>query len=130
MLGSASFDMERPAEAMNHDMTGRAMLGQTTAGFEREQQEPQRPPMDQASLSVPIFGWVRLDPERAGKIWKVEWHGSPGQSVARMRAKPLVRLIHGRPHSRTCGEHRAGAAWHRERLDGLMDTNTADVAGY
>jgi hypothetical protein len=91
------FDLELAPEAVNHDVTGRPMLRQTTAGVEGEEQEPERPAMDQARLTMPVLSRVGLGPERAGKIWKIETYYGAGHSVAWVRPEPLVELVHDVP---------------------------------
>jgi len=49
---TTGLDAQRAPKTVNHDMTWGPMLRQATAGLECEQQDPKRPPMDQASLVV------------------------------------------------------------------------------
>jgi hypothetical protein len=74
---AARFDVELTPQAVDDDVAGRAMLRQAAAGIEGEQQQPEVPPMDQASLPMPVLGRVGLGLEGAGQIGEVERHDGP-----------------------------------------------------
>ena len=90
MLCRVRLDRQLAPEAVNHDVPGGAMLREPASRVEREQQEPERPPMDQAGLPVASLRGVGLGVERAGEIGKIEGYHRSGQSITRMRPEPLV----------------------------------------
>ena len=54
------------------------MLRQPAASFEREEQEPEVPAVDQTGLPMPVLRWVWLGLLGSGKIRKVQRHYGPG----------------------------------------------------
>jgi hypothetical protein len=62
MVVRARLDGQVTPKTVNDDMPWGAMLGQVTARFEYEQQQPKRPAMNQAGLPVAILRGVRLGP--------------------------------------------------------------------
>jgi hypothetical protein len=52
VVSTACLDAQLAPKTVNNDMTWGPMLRQATTGLKCEQQEPKRPPVDQASLVV------------------------------------------------------------------------------
>jgi hypothetical protein len=90
MLCRVRLDRQLSPEAVNHDVPRGAMLRQPATRVEREEKEPERPPMDQTGLPVARLRGVGLGVERAGEVGKIERYYRSGQSSTRMRPEPLV----------------------------------------
>jgi hypothetical protein len=87
-------DSQLTAEAVDHDVARGAMLRQATTRLEYEQHEPEGPSMNQPCLPMAALRRVRLGMKGAGEVRKIEGYDWAGQSSARMRPEPFVRLIH------------------------------------
>jgi hypothetical protein len=94
MVCGTRLDGQLTSKAVNHHLARGSMLREVTSWFECEQQQPERPPMNQPRLPMAALGRVRFGVQRAGEIWKIESNHWSGQPSARMRPQPLVWLIH------------------------------------
>jgi hypothetical protein len=87
-------DDQLSPKAVNHDVARGPMLWQATAWIEGEQQQPERPPMNQPCLPMATRGRVRFGVQGVSEISKIEGDHGAGQPSAWMRPQPLVWLIH------------------------------------
>jgi hypothetical protein len=91
---STCLDGQFAPKAVNHHVARGSMLWQAPAWLECEQQQPERPLMNQPCLPMATLGRVRFGAQGAGEIWEIERNHRSGQPSARMRPQPLVWLIH------------------------------------
>ena len=70
------------------------MLWQAPAWLEGEQQQPERPPMNQPCLPMATRGRVRFGVQGVSEVSKIEGNHRAGQPSAWMRPQPLVWRIH------------------------------------
>jgi hypothetical protein len=87
---AGGFDDQFTTQTVNHHIARSSMLRQATTGLECEQQDSQRPTMNQAGLPVTTLGRMRLSLESAGKIREIESYYGARKASARMRPEPLV----------------------------------------
>ena len=114
MAAARGVDLERASQAVNHHVTRRAVLRESSSGFEREQKHAQRASMGQSRLPVTLNRGMWLRVERAGEVGKIERHHRSGETSARVRPQPLRRLGHAIP-----------GIWHEENGSGMAHDGTA-----
>jgi hypothetical protein len=81
---------------VNQDVAGRPVLRQPRSRLEGEQYQAERPAVDQPCLPVTVLRRVWLGPKPLREIGKIEEHGRPEESVARMRPESFVRHLASR----------------------------------
>ncbi len=93
-LFRSRLDSQLASNAVNYHVARGAMLRQTPPWIEREQEQPERTPMNQTRLPMSILGRVRLRMQSPGEIWKIERYHWACQPRVRMRPQTLVCLVH------------------------------------